>query len=106
MLSRNHVINLSTVRPQNIISTSSVYHRSDIDKQQQQISLRTKKTRTKSTANTSVATSTTSLIFVNITNLTVSFSPSTLSTPQQQISSEDSYSAKTGIKTAAILGGM
>ncbi|CAF1673391.1 unnamed protein product [Adineta ricciae] len=90
----------------NAISESCHQFINYIDKQQQQISLRTKKTRTKSTANTSIATTTNSLIFVNITNLTVSFSPSTLSTPQQQISSEDSYSAKTGIKTAAILGGM
>ncbi|UJR27634.1 hypothetical protein I4U23_008915 [Adineta vaga] len=100
MLPRNHVINLLTVRPQNIISTSSVYHRINNNKQQQHISLQTKnRTKTKTIA-------TTSLISVNITNITASFSPSTSSTPQQQISFEEHYSVKTGIKTAAILGGM
>ncbi|CAF1277041.1 unnamed protein product [Adineta steineri] len=102
MLPRNHVINLSTLPSQNIIKTSSVYHQLIINKQQQ-----TRRRPTKTTTITTITS--TSLISVNITNITTSFSSfisSTQQQQQQQISYEDSYSAKTGIKTAAILGGM
>jgi hypothetical protein len=101
MLPRNHLINSPNLLPQNIITTSSVFHQLTINKQQQKQKLRRRKT------TTIISTITTpSLFSVNITNINSSFSSSTSSTSHQQISFEDSYSAKTGIKIAALLGGM
>jgi len=101
MLPRNHLINSPNLLPQNISTTSSVYHQLTINKQQQ----KQKPRRRKTTTITSTITIP-SLFLVNTTNINSSFSSSTSSTPHQQIAFEDSYSPKTGIKTAALLGGM
>jgi hypothetical protein len=73
----------------NIISTSSIYHLLNNNKQLKRQQLLT-------------TTITTTSLFSNITSL----SSSTSTTQHQQISFEEPYSAKTGIKIAALLGGM
>ncbi len=73
----------------NILSTSSIYHLlNNIKKQKRRQDITT--------------TITSTSHFSNITSL----SSSTSTIQHQQISFEESYSAKTGIKTAALLGGM
>jgi len=92
MFPLNRINNTLTFPLVNIISTSSsssIYHSLNNNKQ--------KKRRQSLTT-----TITTTSLFSNITSL--SFSTST--TQHQQISFEEPYSAKTGIKTAALLGGM
>jgi hypothetical protein len=101
MLHLNHLINSATLLPETLLPTSSVYHQLIINQQQQKQKLRRRKT---TTIINSITTA--SLFSVNTTNINSSFSSSTSHTPEQQISIEDSYSAKTGIKTAALLGGM
>jgi hypothetical protein len=74
----------------NILSTSSIYHLlNNIKKQKRRQDITT--------------TITSTSHFSNITSLS---SSSTSTIQHQQISFEESYSAKTGIKTAALLGGM
>jgi hypothetical protein len=108
MLPLNHVINSATITlSQNIITTSPVDHQLLTNKQKQQ-QQKQKPLRSRITTTTISTIASTSLFSVNTTNITSSssFPTSTSSTQQQQISFEDSYSAKTGIKTAALLGGM
>jgi hypothetical protein len=104
MLPRNYLINSPTQSLQNIIPTSSVYHSLAANKNEQQQKQKQKPRRRTTSTITTIAT--TSFFSVNITNINSSFSSSTSTQQQQQISFEDSYSAKTGIKTAALLGGM
>lgn len=105
MFPLNHLINSSNFYPQNLISTSSVYHQLTVNKQvKPKPKLKSRRPTTTTTILNTIATS--SIFSVNTTNINSSFSTSTSSTQQQHISFEDSYSAKTGIKTAALLGGM
>jgi hypothetical protein len=95
MLSLNHINNYPTFSSSlNIITRSSVNRRllniSKQAKRRQDITITIKRTITSTS------------LFSNITIL----SSSTSTTQQQQISFEEAYSAKTGIKTAALLGGM
>jgi hypothetical protein len=85
------LINNSRIFPSiNIITTSSsIYHLLNVSKQ---------KTRRQHITTTITTTS----LLSNITSL----SSSTSTTQHQQILVEEPYSAKTGIKTAALLGGM
>ena len=115
MLPLNHVINSTTFLLPNIITTSSVYHPLIVSKQrrrrrrQQQPPPQRARTRrtTTTTTSTPFAITTIPLPSVNTRNNTASLSISTLSTQQQlNTSLEESYSPKTGIKTAALLGGM
>ncbi|CAF0970644.1 unnamed protein product [Rotaria sordida] len=101
MLPLNHVINSPTLSPQHIVATSSIYRQLTSDKQKQQ---QKRQKRPTTTTNTTITTAT--LFSVHITNITSSLFSSISSTQQQQLSFEDPYSAKTGIKTAALLGGM
>jgi predicted neuraminidase len=104
MLPLNHAINSATLTPRNIITTSSVYRQLFATKQQQQ----QQQTQGRSKTTTTITTiTTTSLFSVNTTSITSSsLSSSTSLTQPQQLSFDESYSAKTGIKTAALLGGM
>jgi hypothetical protein len=91
MFPLNRINHTLTFPPVNIISTSSsfIYHLLNNNKQQKRRQILT-------------TTITTTSLFSNITSL----SSSTSTTQHQQISFEEPYSAKTGIKTAALLGGM
>ncbi|CAF3180735.1 unnamed protein product [Rotaria socialis] len=100
MLSFNHVTNSTILPTKTIRTTSSAYRPLTNNKKQ------TSRKRPKTTTFTTITT--TSFFSVHITNLTSSTSSSSSisSSEQQQVLLEDTYSAKTGIKIAAILGGM
>ena len=107
MLPLNHVTHSSTSRLPPIIRTaSSVYPPLIVNKQQQQQQGTGRRRRTKtSTVTTSSTTTITSLVSVNALNINSTISASLTSTQHQNSSTEEAYSAKTGIKTAALLGG-
>jgi hypothetical protein len=89
MFSFNHVNKSLTFPTLNIITTSSIYRLLNTSRQQKR-------------RRDLTATITTTSLFSN----TTSFSISTSTTQNQQIAFDEPYSAKTGIKTAALLGGM
>ncbi len=90
MFSFNHINKSLTFPTLNILTTSSIYRLLNTSRQQ--------KRRQDLTATTITTTS----LFSNTTSLSISTSP----TQNQQIAFDEPYSAKTGIKTAALLGGM
>lgn len=90
MFPLNRINNSLTYPSVNIISTSTIYQFLNKNKQPRRQKFLT------------TTTITTTSLYSNITSL----SSSTSTTQHQQISFEEPYSAKTGIKTAALLGGM
>ncbi|CAF2203793.1 unnamed protein product [Rotaria magnacalcarata] len=101
MLPFNHVTN-STISPTKTIRTTASAYRPLTNNKK-----KTSRKRPKTTTFAAITT-TTSFFSVHITNLTSSSSSfsSIASSEQQQVLLEDIYSVKTGIKIAAILGGM
>ena len=89
MFPLNHINKSLTLPPLNIITTLSIVRLFNISKQQK---------RREDITTTILTTS----FFSNISSL----SSSTSTTQHQQISFEEPYSPKTGIKIAALLGGM
>lgn len=99
MLPLNYATNSTKLSTQNATTRSPV-NRPQTSKKQQTLRKRPK-------ATTLTTITTTSFISTYITNQTSTSLDSLISsTEQQQVSVEDTYSAKTGLKTAALLGGM
>lgn len=103
ILQTNHLLNSSFTHP-SIDITKTYYHQTKEEKHQLS-PLRSRYTTIKAvTRRSTIATR--AIYSVNTLASTSSRSISNSSTHQQQVSFEEPYSPKTGIKTAALLGGM